>query len=533
MDSRRNHAQLVLIVVLLLVQMALRVHHPMEQPSFVDENHHITRAQIVYHFNQNPTAFSHGKLLYYYYLGLFTSGGTSALIVSRLAMALFSLFTSAVIVRLAQMLFGPRATIPALAFYALAPYAVFFERMALADPFAAGLAALTAWVSIRLARRPSIMSGTTIGLAASLTSLAKLTTAGIAVIIPLAVLLFGRVTFPQRRRAALRVWLKRLWEIYGAALGLAVLVIDMIWGTVVLVAILCNQNGNKGLIVNGTLIDQPDQNGLLDNLDYTWDAVEHYLSVPAVLAVIGLAVLVLARRPKAGVYVLAWLLALWMPPILVATRFETRYLVTGIPALAVIVGGGAALAADVVGRRTAAVLTVVGLALWATLFALPFAHRSATDFSALDIPAQDQYSYISGPFTGFGARDAVDYLVANAERTNGQVPVVSVLRHCGSISLYIPKLFAWTCMDFNNTPGRIFPPRVAEWAPFLEQVKTWPFVYLITEYTNVVPLDAPPDVPPLGWTLEFTAARPLGGRTVAVWRVAASPVSQSAPGAAP
>jgi hypothetical protein len=68
-------------------------------------------------------------------------------------------------------------------------------------------------------------------------------------------------------------------------------------------------------------------------------------------------------------------------------------------------------------------------------------------------------------------------------------------------------------------PDKKLPADVTLWGPLMDGVERWPFVYLITEYTEHVPLDDPPEVDRLTWERLFTFPRPHGGRTVAVWQV--------------
>src|SRR5690606_18968768 len=142
-------AYLVLVVALLLVQCALRIHKSAAFPVYIDVSRHIHRAQLVYTFENNPIEFSNGKLLVYYWLGLFSPQGHSAVIVGRYAIAIVSLITGAVTCSIARRLFGPLPALFALAFYALAPHVVFFERLALADPVASALATLSIWQLLR------------------------------------------------------------------------------------------------------------------------------------------------------------------------------------------------------------------------------------------------------------------------------------------------------------------------------------------------------------------------------------------------
>src|SRR5690554_219040 len=165
------------IVALLLLHFLLRVAHPLALLGYVDEGSHLARARVAYRFAENPLTTGHGKFLFYYWLGLFGPAHTGELAAGRLAVALFSLLTAAAVAAAARDLFGRGAAPVALALYALAPFAAFFERMALADPFAGGLGALLAWQSVRLARAPTPRRGVAVGLLAAAAALAKLTAA--------------------------------------------------------------------------------------------------------------------------------------------------------------------------------------------------------------------------------------------------------------------------------------------------------------------------------------------------------------------
>ncbi|NLF74516.1 MAG: hypothetical protein GX573_02365 [Chloroflexi bacterium] len=78
--------------------------------------------------------FSHGKLLLYYWLGLFSPSGQGAILFSRLAVAVFTLLTGAGIAAIAARLFGRKAALPAIILYALVPHTVFYERWPLPIP---------------------------------------------------------------------------------------------------------------------------------------------------------------------------------------------------------------------------------------------------------------------------------------------------------------------------------------------------------------------------------------------------------------
>ncbi len=587
MSAPRPHArltgvQLTLLVLLLIVQFALRTHNPLEQPAFVDEDYHVRRGELVYQFDRNPIEFSNGKLLFYYWLGLFVPQGDSALAVGRLAVAIFSLITTAGVAAVANSLFGRRAILPAMALYALAPFAFFFERMALADPFAGGLATLTIWQSIRLARscRPTFRFGALVGLLLGMTTLAKLTmlpvlalpfAAGLLWMSPMLrsalknnsrtsppdplstsregesgreqvpsprvergfrgeVNLFGRIS-PRsgRRRAAFRAWIRAVWQRYRRAWAGLVAVAGFLWAWFLLGMIAYRLAGEQPKFFTRYLVHGgPEDLSLFDNARATVHGAGDFLSMVAVIALPLLAVLLLWRRTTAASYVLLWLAALWVPIIVLGNPVRTRYLMAGVPALAVLFGGGVATLIEMAPRRVPANTAIAAtVGVWAALFALPFGWNAATDPDNLSLPKKDTYDYISGPFAGWGTRDALQFLIKNGERlpvlVEGQaeprmlIPAVGVLQHCGSISLHVTGDFMWSCIDARTFPIGAIPADVREWGPLMEGIETWPFVYLVTEFSGTVPDDLAQQ-----WALVYASPRPLGGWTVAVWRVTAT-----------
>lgn len=529
--SRLTGTQLALIVLLLATQFALRTYHPLEQPAFVDENYHVRRGELVYQFDRNPVEFSNGKLLFYYWLGLFVPHGDSALAVGRLAVAVFSLITSAGVAAVARSLFGRRAVLPALAFYALAPYAVFFERMALADPFAGGLATLTIWQSIRLARShaPSFKFGALVGLLTGMTTLAKLTMLPMIALPFLAGFLLGDEQPAARTRRAIWAWIVAVWKHYRRAWIGAFLTESLMWVLFLFGMLVYRLAGEQPKFFTRYLVHgAPNELSLLDNVWDTLTSTSDFLTVFAVIALFALVALLIGRRTMAGGYALIWLAALWCPVVILGDPIQTRYLMAGVPAIAALFGGGCTVLIEWAPRRyRVQELAGAAFSVWALVFALPFAWRAANDPDSLRLPKNDIYSYISGPFAGWGTRDALEYLIENGDRLpvyvegeiepREQIPAVGVLQHCGSISLHVTDDFMWSCVDAKNFPIGAIPADVREWGPLMEGVETWPFVYLVTEFSGTVP-----DELAQQWDLVYASPRPLGGWTVAVWRVTAT-----------
>ena len=524
-----SRARLWLMVLLLLGGFFLRAHRPGALAGFVDEVSHIQRSEIIYTLERNPADYSHGKLLTYYWLGFFETGRASALETARLAMALAALLTLAAVAAAGRTLFGPRAALLATALYAITPFAVFFERMALADPLATALAALAAWHSVLLARAPSRRRALVTALLANGAVFAKLTTAPVLALPVLAAILFGDVPSPDLRRASLSIYARALWRYYWPAWRPIAIVFAIGWALFGAASLVSLLGGGHPILLDTYLADpsaRPED--VLDKLGGLADRVALLLTPWLALGTVALSGLALVWRTRATLYALAWLALLWGPSVLLASSLQTRYLLAGIPPLAVLVGGGvgALYGLRAFRRRPRAArfargAVALGLGVWALVFALPFDWRASADPAALTLPRRDSYDYFWGSFNGWGAREALRYLEDHGERVAGRVPAIGVLQLCSLTTLYTTPELDWSCHDYYRLGADVtFNP--ARWGFLRDRLDRAPWVYLMTEFTGpdeAVPLDNPPSLPGMRWERVFTFARPHGARVVAIWRV--------------
>jgi len=168
--------RLALSLLPLWAVFALRSHAILRLPAFVDESLHILRAQVVFQFTDAVASFLPGKLLTYYYLGLFDPQNESALWLSRQALALLTPLAAALCYGLLRALNGQaRSSLIIFPLYAFAPFTLFFERMALTDAVAGLFAVAAAWAGVRLGRKPTLGRASVLGLALGGALLAKLT----------------------------------------------------------------------------------------------------------------------------------------------------------------------------------------------------------------------------------------------------------------------------------------------------------------------------------------------------------------------
>ena len=205
---------------------------------------------MVWSFDEHPGRFANGKLLLYYWLGLFELPPISALWIARTAIALASLLTGAAVYAIARVAGGAGAGALALAAYAVLPLAFFFERMALADPFAAMFAALAVWQSVRFAQRPTVRAAIAVGVLCAAATLAKLTT-GLVPLIPLAAAL---ACFPPRGNNR-SVWWYEWRRRYGTGIALAWGIVVLCWLPVVVPAAVAQVRGDPFTLVKARTTD--------------------------------------------------------------------------------------------------------------------------------------------------------------------------------------------------------------------------------------------------------------------------------------
>lgn len=536
--SRLPGLQLLIVVLILLVHLYLRIHHPTALAAFIDEYRHISRGQEVYEFEQNPIEFAHGKLLLYYWLGLFSPSGAGALVVSRMAVALISLLTAAASAGIASQLFGRRAILPALAYYALVPHAVFFERMAFADPLAGAFAALTAWQVVRLARRPTRRRAVVAGLLIGATVLAKLTTVLIMGLPLVAVILLGSVWPEGWSRAALIAWGKALWQRYGGALSIIRKLVLLPWLLLLTLSALALLSGRTPVIMTSHLI-QVELNSVArftDRFEVGYTILDTLISAPMALLLLSSIVWLLYRHPRRTLFLLIWLGQLTIPSFLLTWQPETRYLMVGQSALAVLFAGGVADIWGVLrnawsehrgvkrallpaGSAAASAVIVAG---WAVSFALPFSRQAATHPEALALPPTDSYIFFAGTTNAWGVREALAYLEEHGERVDDRVPVVAILlapgdapEYCDLFKLYTEGSFNWNCVTPSDDAETVsnLQEHLAELIE--EQAGGLPFWYVVTnvppdqsEHVNIE-LDEPP--------IRFE--KPQDGPPVTAWRM--------------
>lgn len=421
LTSLAHQRYLALVVILLLLQTFLRTTHIVSLEGFIDEGFHARRADIVWDFDQNPGRFAHGKVLLYFWLGLFESSPTHNLVTYRFAMAIFSLITGGAIYAIGKRLGTPFTGLMALALYGLLPFAVFFDRMALADPLAAGLVTLVAWRSLVFAdyvgaQPPSPLrwrEGVIIGVLLGLSTMAKLTVG----LIPLLPGLTALFYFTWRWDATLPQQCLRFLKIALPPMLLTAGIVILMWLPMLIPAYQAQDSEQPFNLVDGMnqrIGDEENKMAPQEYLRRIAPTIETFTSQTLWWMAGGFLILVAAASlyKREGevwrglLFLLAWALLLAILSILTAQLIRSRYFMPLSAPLclwfAVLITYAWRRIHPVVGAGLA-----IGMATWVLWFPLPTINTFIDNPYLFELDSENWIDYQSGYFLS-------DAAVANA-----------------------------------------------------------------------------------------------------------------------
>lgn len=396
-----------IVFTLLFLMLALRVWNLDVQDAYIDEGFHIWRAMNVWEFDENPGRIAHGKLLLYYWLApaAHFSSPDMLLWTCRLAMALFSMVTGAAIYAIGRRLSDHATGTVALAIYAVLPIAVYYERMAMADPLASGLTALLVLALLTVARRPTWLGGVVVGILAAAATMAKISV-GLVVLLPA----LAAIDLYDWRRGELSSQVRGFLRRYVPWLLVISLVIAVFWSPIVVPAYLASGSEDPFVLVNtdnviGEKGDsvRPTLSRAAEYGSYLFPLVADFTSVGFLVA--GLAAVFLGtlwrgidRRRTRGVLILVqWMAVIAFPTWLLAAIKTARYFVPILPPLCLLM----ALVITVAWRRTRRPIPVragivVAAAAWLVFHTIPFLATTLTDPYELAFDGMNYTENIAG-----------------------------------------------------------------------------------------------------------------------------------------
>ena len=415
-----------LLVALLLLFAGLRLVDLLRFPPFIDEAVHIDWADDIYELHP-LTGAANGKLFGLWWAAPLGLVGDGALFLIRTSSVLFEMLGAAFLYRLTRASGGILAGMLALSLYILTPYSLFYDRLALMDNAVIPWALLATWAAWRMMRRGTRQAAILCGVAISGAILAKATGIVLAVLPFLAVVLAASRVSRARRVEGL------LWS-YG--------VLVAIWGPLYF---LLRMQGYSYLSTATTVVGTGDLSGLpgrlLTNIAGMWHIDSVYFSLPFLLVGLGLAVWLVWKRPRAGLFWLAVLLGPLAGLLAFSAKLSARYFYFHVPLLIGLVA--VALAALIEHlhlheRRRVLVVVLLLPVVWAGLVGVPFFIQLLRDPAGLNLPSLDRLEYISADLAGFALSDTAEFLLAEAASGDGPTLVVGLLANCGGLRLSVP-----------------------------------------------------------------------------------------------
>ncbi len=516
--------------LLILLAFFIRAHSILALPPFNDESLHIRRAELIYKFTDRNLNMTLGKLLSYYWIGLFHPARLDAIFVGRTASALFALLGLAAAYSTARLLFGRIGGWVTLILAAFSPFMIFFDRLALSDALTAALGMLTIWASMLMMRRTDCGKRCPLaiwaGILSGLVIVSKLLGLPMAGVPLLAVITLNRSKISglnlQTLRDILRTHRDKLTAAY-IAFGLVML--PFIWHIVDRTITGKYVNIVNNNLINGAAEEKSPPQVLMDNLQSLWTANQVlHGSVLWVLTLIG-AAFVLWKRPRAGSYLILSTLLAWSMSVLFAADLSTRYLTLGVLPSLVILGGAVSLAIQEIAKINIEKPTLpftmpergalAVLLVWLVWIPLPFINHAWNNPTDIHLPDSDQWEYFGNFGSGYALVDAA-HDMENLPRSepSGRVQVIGLVGSCHQIRLYLDEhgpvrlecpFFGWQG-EFMQDIANLVDERVAEEST----------VYLLVEpelrFTDLSMLRVRTE-------LVHRYPRPFDGMAVELWRV--------------
>ncbi len=404
---------------MLLLQLFVRTHHVTIQNPYIDEGFHIRRAGFIYDFEFHPARVSHGKLLVYFWLGLFETDRLHVLASSRLSIGLVSLVTGAALYQIGKTLHSRPAGLLALLLYIFCPIALFYERMAMADPLATVFATLTVWRGLVLVKHPTLKEGTLLGGLVGLAVMAKLTMGLLPLLPVLATVIFYKS--PSGEGLGVRVKIDAWTKIYLPPLTAAALTTLLLWLPILIPAAWALNTDEPFKLVNAYNLrsnaeEEKDQFTPLEYIQQVRAEMDDFFTENLLLFIGGIFLVAVVLQPhhwRKYLYIALWFGVFVLPSVVGARLATSRYF---MPMSAPLMS---ALAFVIVSlwdspiRKAAALVATAAAGLWLVTHAIPFARMDLTEPDKLAFSETNYTEYQSGFLTANDAeRQAADFINA-------------------------------------------------------------------------------------------------------------------------
>lgn len=400
--ARWRGLSLLAVLVLIGAFLASRLYFLTVLPVFIDESVHIEWARRP---DGNFVAeFSVGRWLPIRLMALLVALPVDPLAGARAASVLMSLAALLGCIHVNRTLFSPAEGLLAAAVYAVLPYVLWYDRLALVDIYLVAFGTWALCFSLLALRGGGLGATLAMNLCLYASILSK-PTGGLFLLVPI---LVGAVLAGGQER---REYLKRVWPALTGALGLLLFLLWAGYGTGLLASQLAFEGGRHlaaVFVANALLL-------------YEW--LTAMLTPPVALAVAVATVVALLGLPagaRAEGFLALLLLAVLFPYALVSRTWYPNYvLFAAVPislllgrAIAVVCGAASRLAKGSGPSLAEPVRMVAGIALAALLActALPFDAALLARPQEAALPAIERTRFVTGGLSGYGLPELAAFL---------------------------------------------------------------------------------------------------------------------------
>jgi 4-amino-4-deoxy-L-arabinose transferase-like glycosyltransferase len=403
-DARGTRRFLVLLVAFVLA----RSYHVTRLPIFIDEAVHLFWSVRMREEPSFLRPFWDGKGLLAVVTAVTTWGASDPLLAGRLTSVAVGALGMWAAWRIGTRLFGPMTGDAAAVLYLVSPFALFYDRMVLADVYLSTLTALSLLASLRLVAVPGLRPALWLGLALGACVWARAPGLMVA-----AVPLLVSLLWSPRPRGTWRA-LAVAWAVAAAVAAFPA------WQFF--------PQHNYVRWVAGEDVERTKR--FAENAGEAAAWLTTYWTIPVVVAALGTLVAGLARRRRGEVL----LGALSLGPVLafaaVSSSLYPRYVFLGtVPFLVLAAQGlvwlaGAGCRLLDVRERLRPVATAV-VVVAASVPALAFDVRLLADPASAPLPEIERFQYVDGFPSGYGSDEAARHLRAALRQNPAGVTVVA------------------------------------------------------------------------------------------------------------
>jgi 4-amino-4-deoxy-L-arabinose transferase-like glycosyltransferase len=481
----RHPARYLSVSFLLLVYAFTRLYDLMAFPLFIDESLYVYRAQLV-RGGQPLLPVRYSRTLHAWYLAFLGPYPPAGGWMGRVAIITLGLLGAAALYGLARSFVSHRAGLIALLLWITTPYALFYDRMLLADPALSALAIVVVWIAWQMMHTHQRRLALVLGIGLVVVLLAK--ASGIVWLpLPLVALLLAS-GMSWRHRIVLGA------ITYGT--------FAVLWGSFMLVLRWRNINyfGVAEQFVGG--VDESIFERIWRNSNNVLKFDIAYLGLPILILAAAGALYWLWQNPRSALFGIAALGMGGGGAIAFGHNINSRYALGHVAWIVLLSSVGIGLLLERSPRWRSPVY--LAITLWIAVFFAPFAYHIWEKPADLSLAENDENEYIRQDSSGFGVTGMGETL----RGMDNRLPVLGFVANCQTLRLAAYPVKVTCPVIYWNTDNRQLMQQAEQWAA------KGP-IYIVSEDLEYIDLAGLPQPHELVITIE----RPGGVSLIHLFRI--------------